>query len=80
MYFQRNFRKLRVESLSLYRSALRVIRQLDSGYQQMYYDYTRLKYSQYHNLRDEKKIIQLLNDAHEDLEWLRSVITRKQQR
>ena len=73
----KKLKSLRLESIQFYRQCLRAIRKLDSDYQKMYYDYTRLKYDEHAHLKDEKKIRLILNNAKEELDWLNSVLVRK---
>lgn len=63
---------------SFYRQALRTIRRFPSFDQrQIYYDLLRLKFGEQARQRDPVQIKHLLNSAHEELEWLKSVLDRK---
>ena len=41
------------------------------------YDYTRLKYEEYRDQKDPIKLKAAIKDAHEQIEWLQSVLARK---
>jgi hypothetical protein len=44
--------------------------------QKVYYDYTRLKFRENANVSEAKKIKQLLADAKEEINWVRSIMNR----
>ncbi len=63
---------------SFYRQALRTIRRFPSFDQrQIYYDLLRLKFTEQARQRDPAQIKRLLSSAHEELDWLKSVLDRK---
>lgn len=63
--------------LLFYRNCLRVIQQLQPAHQKIWYDYTRLKFAENEGLKDEKVLEKLLKDGNEELEWVVSVLKRK---
>lgn len=69
--------KLGPQVVSFYRKSLRVISKLESGHQKIWYDYLRLKLEENVSLRDDKKLKKLLAAAHEEVDWVASVLERK---
>ena len=67
------------KSLRLYRDILKVIKTLEPSHQRMYYDYTRLKFGEHQHVKSTKELDKLIVDAREELEWVKSVVSRKQQ-
>lgn len=69
--------KLRGEVVGFYRKALRVINRLEGGHQKIWYDYLRLKLEENVSIRDDKRVKKLLVAAHEEVDWVASVLERK---
>lgn len=63
--------------LALYRNSLRVIHQLEIDHQKLWYDYVRLKYKENESCLDTNRIRTLLSSGEEELQWLQSVLDRK---
>ena len=63
--------------INLFRQCLRMIKNLEPDHQKIWYDYTKLKYQENRKLSDEKKITRVIQDASEQLEWMKSIIDRK---
>lgn len=62
---------------ALYRRILRVIKELEPEHQKTYYDYTRIKMQQNANVKDSREIMKLITAAEEELQWVESVLKRK---
>lgn len=63
--------------ISFFRKSLRTLHKLPSYDQQkIYHDYIRLKFTEHWNIRDKKKIKQLLVDGNDELDWVISVMNR----
>ncbi len=56
---------------------MRVVLRLEPDHKKIWYDYTRLKYSEFSVMKDDRKIKQILVEGKEELEWLISVLNRK---
>lgn len=69
--------KTRPEVIGLYRNCLRIIQQLEEKHQKTWYDYLRLKYEENANVKDEKRIVFLLKQAREEIDWVQSILDRK---
>ena len=65
------------EALAFYRACLRVIGQLEPEHKKIWYDYTRLKYAENLNLQNGQKLQRILEESREELEWVKSVLSRK---
>jgi hypothetical protein len=63
-------------SVNLYRQCMRVIKQLEPNHQKIWYDYTRLKFEEQEKCNG-KQVKKLVSDALEELEWVKSVLARK---
>jgi hypothetical protein len=66
------------EARTLYRRILKNIKYLDPKFQKVYYDYARLKFKENKSVKDEKQIKKLLINAVEEIQWLESVLSRKE--
>ncbi len=69
----------RPQVLLFYRNCLRIIQQLKPTHQKIWYDYTRLKFAENEAVNDEKVVEKLLKDGNEELEWVKSVIKRREE-
>lgn len=65
------------EAISFYRSCMRIIGRLEPNHRKTWYDYTRLKYAEYKSLSDKQQIRKILENGKEELEWVQSVLNRK---
>lgn len=68
---------LRTNVINLYRQCLKVIKVLEPNHQKIWYDYTKLKYEENKMLSEEKKIARVIQEAEEQIEWMKSIIDRK---
>ncbi len=71
--------RLRPQALSLYRQCLRTLPLLLPPHQKIWYDYVRLKYEEHEHLSDPKEAEKKVKEGREELDWLRSVIKRKEE-
>lgn len=62
--------------IDLYRECMRVVRQLQPSHQKIWYDYTKLKFAENAH-RSPEDIRTLVSSAYEELEWVKSVVQRK---
>ena len=69
----KEFRQLRPNVLSLYRTCLKLIRDLPRQ-KEVYYDYTRLKFKENSSLKDGKKIRALISASKEEIAWVRKIL------
>ena len=69
----KELRQLRPNVLSLYRKCLKIMRDLPRQ-QQVYYDYTRLKFKENASLKDGKKIRALISASEEEIAWVRNIL------
>jgi hypothetical protein len=79
MFRSRQLRKVKSltpQVLSFYRDCIRVIQQLKPDHQLYWYDYLRLKMAENASLTDEKKVLSLLSEGRESLEWTKGVLQR----
>lgn len=72
--------KLTHQVLSFYRKTLRVVNQLEGAHQRIWYDYLRLKLDESAQVRDDKRIRRLLAAGHEEVDWVLSVLDRKEKK
>jgi hypothetical protein len=74
--FRRGLRT-KPQVLSFYRKSIKIINQLEFNYQKVWYDYCRLKFKENELLKDDKKIKIILEEAHEELDWIQTIIDSK---
>jgi hypothetical protein len=72
----KELRQLRPKVLSLYRTILKLIRDLPKQ-KEVYYDYTRLKFQENSNVKDGKKIRFLISSSEEEIAWVRGILDAK---
>ncbi len=77
--FSRKLNPSKTGALALYRQCIRVIKRLKPEHQKLWYDYTRLKYSENSQLKDMTQIKKKIADAKEELAWVESVVSRKEE-
>ena len=65
------------EVRAFYRKTLRVVFQLEERHQRIWYDYLRLKFGESADVRDDRKVKRLLAAGHEEVDWVVSVLERK---
>ena len=70
--------RLGPEVVAFYRKTLKVINKLEDNHKKIWYDYLRLKLGENASLRDDKRVKKLLAAAHEEVDWVASVIQRKE--
>ena len=56
---------------------MRITLQLEGNHKKIWYDYLRLKLAENSELKDEKKIRLLLAEGNESLDWMSSLLKRK---
>lgn len=61
--------------IGLYRECMRVIGKLQPDHQKLWYDYTRLKFQENAQC-NAAEVRKLVSNAHEELEWVKSVLQR----
>ena len=65
------------DAIAFYRSCMKTISRLEPNHKKIWYDYVRLKYIENQNLRDKDRVKKILAEAREELEWVKSVLNRK---
>jgi hypothetical protein len=70
----KEMRNLRPKVLTLYRTCLKLIRDLPRQ-KEVYYDYTRLKFKENANVKEAKKIKFLISSSEEEIAWVRGILT-----
>ncbi|RYG68773.1 hypothetical protein EON64_04410 [archaeon] len=68
--------KDRAQVVNLYRSVMRVVKQLEPSHQRLWYEYTRLKFAE-NQSKNSQEVKKLIKNAYEELDWVKSVIARK---
>jgi hypothetical protein len=68
---------LKWKSLALYRKCLRAIDTLIPSHQKLWYDYLRITFDANKDIRDPNVIESKIRDAHEQIEWVNSIVIRK---
>lgn len=74
---QRLDRHLQAAVLKLYRTCLRLTGKLVYEHQSTWYDYTKMKFRMNQDIKDSKKIKQLLSDAAEEVEFVENMLKLK---
>ena len=59
---------------------LRIIQKLEPNHKKIWYDYTRLKYYENKNLKDEKQIKRIIEEGIEQIDWVKSILNSKKQK
>lgn len=75
-----HFRKQKTNpsaAIILYRRCMEVIQQLQPSHQKTWYDYVRLKYEENAGLKDAAVIKKTIDSAYEELDWVQSVLNRR---
>ena len=75
--FRRIPRNHNTAAIGLYRKCMRTIGKLQEAHRNIWYDYVRLKYQEYANVRNTKEISKLISEGNDELQWVNSVIDRK---
>ena len=57
---------------------MKIIQRLEPNHQKIWYDYTRLKYEEYKDLKDEKRIKKIIDEGIEQIEWVSSLLRLKE--
>jgi hypothetical protein len=70
-------RRLKPEVIRLFRDVMRTVMKLEINHQQIWRDYTRLKFSENEKLKDPKKIRQLISTAREEMLWVQKILDEK---